>query len=431
MLAMRSVVERVDDPDIRRNLIRWTTSTRLSRAVLRWVHRVASPEEFSDVFQHAHLLLNPARRSAFRGVDRANACGPSPLAVGSIGARSQRDLARWVDTLPLTAKERIARASMIFATAQRIPRLRIMPRLLAYDDALRQRTMAQAVRDHDHVVARQALRHGFRQPTVDDDVLSAAISRDEHTFVRRATLRTSLGHERAYFAAFDHLDRTTARVLARHHLRHNREPFLAALRAKLDDRDVTRITMLIDLMRGVRLVPEFEPALIAMTASTSARISASAVIALRDGAMRERLDALRAALLHDDGRVRANAVEALTAISIRERQGVLADVTLRWLTELAEDDHNRLRGNAVRALLRTDARSAPRLLHAMLEDKRPLHRVSGLWAATTGGDLSIVEVVRNLCASDPVPEIRTRAHAARRLLEVHVEAHVDARAAPR
>ncbi|MCA9297223.1 MAG: hypothetical protein KC983_11915, partial [Phycisphaerales bacterium] len=277
MLALRSVVERVDDPDIRRNLIRWTTSARLSRAVLRWMHRIATPEAFDDVFRHAHLLLNPQRRSAFRGVDRVNVCGPSPLAVGSIAPRAQRDLVRWIDTLPFSAKERIARATMIFATAQRIPRLRVMPRLLAYDDALRQRTMSQGVRDHDHVVARQALRHGLRQPVVDDDVLSAAISREEHAFVRRAMLRTSRGHERAFFAAFDHLDRTASRVLARHHLRHNRERFLAALAAKLNDRDVTRITLLIDLIRGLQLVREFEPALIAMTASASARISASAV----------------------------------------------------------------------------------------------------------------------------------------------------------
>ncbi|MCA9295021.1 MAG: hypothetical protein KC983_00860, partial [Phycisphaerales bacterium] len=100
----------------------------------------------------------------------------------------------------------------------------------------------------------------------------------------------------------------------------------------------------------------------------------------------------------------------------------LGDITLRWLTSLAGDDHNRLRGNAVRALLRMDAPPAPTLLHAMLEDKRPLHRVSGLWAATTGGNVSIVDVIRNLCATDPVPEIRTRAHAAQRLLEAHATA---------
>ena len=53
----------------------------------------------------------------------------------------------------------------------------------------------------------------------------------------------------------------------------------------------------------------------------------------------------------------------------------------------------------------------------MLSDPRPLHRVSGVWAARIGRATGVVPDLERLVGHDRLPEVRTRARSALRLLQ--------------
>jgi len=80
---------------------------------------------------------------------------------------------------------------------------------------------------------------------------------------------------------------------------------------------------------------------------------------------------LLAALKDDDGRVRANAVEALG--HCREDEACAA------VEPFAYSDNNRVRANAVVALLKWKVGTAGQAIKDMCDDGRPKHRVSGRW----------------------------------------------------
>jgi len=428
-MALRGVVESLDEPVIRRHALRWLTSPVLGRPALRWLHRLQSPASMDDLLDHGHLLLNPERRSRLRHVDRPMQCGPSPTALSALGVRASRDLVRWLDALPLDHRTRAKRAASVFAVAKRIPRLRVMPRLLAIDDVRRRETIDCAVRDGDPIVARCAQRHALRHAPSDRSTLAATVASDHPVIVLRSLMRTACAHIDGFRAAFDHLGPVRRRIAARSLLRSYGDDLVAYLRSSLHHDDAGRVTTIIILIRDLDLVPTFEPLLREHVMSSSSRCAASAVQALRQSAAQESLEAIRAALLHDDARVRSNAVESLVAVTRRARCGMLGDVARSWLEGLARDDHNRIRGNAVRALLRDDAPAAHRLVNAMLEDKRPLHRVSALWAARAAGS-SFADVIAAIERDDAIPAIRARAGAVRAWLDAagpHVEAEDAAR----
>jgi hypothetical protein len=79
---------------------------------------------------------------------------------------------------------------------------------------------------------------------------------------------------------------------------------------------------------------------------------------------------VRVCLRHESGRVRANAVEALSR----------HDGGGEW-RELKADPSHRARANALLAMARSGDGAESVELEAMLADPRPLHRLAGLWAA--------------------------------------------------
>jgi HEAT repeat protein len=81
--------------------------------------------------------------------------------------------------------------------------------------------------------------------------------------------------------------------------------------------------------------------------------------------------ALLAAMKDDDGRVRANAVEALG--HCRESEACAA------VEPLVHSSNNRVRANAVDALLKWKVNMAGQAIRDMCEDFRPRHRVSARW----------------------------------------------------
>ena len=72
--------------------------------------------------------------------------------------------------------------------------------------------------------------------------------------------------------------------------------------------------------------------------------------------------------------MRANAIEALQQWGWRDAQRMI---------ELTEDKDNRVRANAIKALLPVRAEAAQQAIGSMLNDRRARHRRSARWVLET------------------------------------------------
>ena len=73
---------------------------------------------------------------------------------------------------------------------------------------------------------------------------------------------------------------------------------------------------------------------------------------------------------------------------------------------------NRLRANAVRAVLRRRRSDGSHALRTMLDDADPRHRVSAIWVARQAREVQVSGDLRRIADQDAVAEVRRRAAAA-------------------
>ncbi len=185
-------------------------------------------------------------------------------------------------------------------------------------------------------------------------------------------------------------------------LKANRGALLAGVAARARSASVARRRQIIEIIRYLELESALEPVLAQLARDVDAIVRSGAVAALGGAApsvVTRRI--LREALHDEDGRVRANAVEALTA------QG--------WTEDLAPHEHllrerdHRVRGTAVLGFLRAGNRLGGTELLRMLEDADRAHRISALWVVERMRLQSVSERIRRLAEADPDPVIRRRA----------------------
>lgn len=148
--------------------------------------------------------------------------------------------------------------------------------------------------------------------------------------------------------------------------------------------------------------------------------------------------AVHRCLRHADARVRANALDAMARMS--RRSGVIAGgegLLAAAIVEFKNDPHHRVRAGAARAGILaaiaggndgaqdgTGSRgveSASLSVLAMLNDERPMHRVSGLWLAERVAGMSVgataacqtlASAVAEVVRSEPDIQVRSRARLA-------------------
>ncbi|MBL0927856.1 MAG: HEAT repeat domain-containing protein [Phycisphaerales bacterium] len=164
---------------------------------------------------------------------------------------------------------------------------------------------------------------------------------------------------------------------------------------------------------GAGALAEIEPQLLDAAATLDERLAAKAVLALGRVATPSARSAVTDGLAHRDARVRANAAEGLT------RAAAVSGESIDLSAFAAAEHPQRLRANAVRHEWRRLGRAegVRAAVGAMLADRRPEHRASGLWAAARTGDRQLLGPVAELAARDADARVRARAEiTVRRLL---------------
>ncbi|MFQ5463760.1 MAG: HEAT repeat domain-containing protein, partial [Phycisphaerae bacterium] len=110
---------------------------------------------------------------------------------------------------------------------------------------------------------------------------------------------------------------------------------------------------------------------------------------------------LRAAADDPDPRVQANAIEVLDKLDEPTRVAV----TDRKLAST----NSRVRANAIKSLLRTDAYKAGEALLDMLTDESQASRCSALWVVQRLQLVSMVQRIEHMALHDPSERVRRRA----------------------
>ena len=410
VVAMRGIGERVDDPVIGRNLIRWLGNPYLRRTATRWVHKLGRTEPISDALIDGHLMLAPDRRRPLREAERAMQCLPGPGTAATLSPEAQRWLPLLVQRLGLSRRTRVGHLADIIALPSPIARWKTVTALLTE----RSTDAAESIRRfrHDRVlaVARAASQPTFSSAGPSNIHAWQDLHHSGHrALANRAQALLARSRVESLFEHRSQLDDLTLRAAALRQLAENRAQFLEHLRLGLRRGTVDDQFHLLMLARRLRLASELEEELLSLAESASPRVASAAMSGLGGGRTRRRLEVLLAGLSAADSRVSANAVEALDRIGQRK--------LIRMLTPLLGSKRNRPRANAVKAMLRTDTERGLEELRRMLRDNRPLHRVSAIWAARSARCSPVATELRQLARTDALPEIRTRAETALRFLD--------------
>ena len=443
-----------------RGVLRWSRSPATRQCALRLLdhpkYDAASRDRFSKahtledhetVLRAWHLALAPARRARLGQIEvSASATPVDASAHGEAFVRLTLDRdgampdGSWLEELSPRARAGVATYTSALACDELAARALLDPLLGDADGFVRLRACAVACErtridfcfDSSRPVARHAMTrlsmlgaaHDRTRP-VDRHTLDAIgrLTRSEHASVRRIA-----GEDLSQIEPYrDASPRSVLR--ARRHWQSDPEAMLIELRHVLMGGSASsRVAALACAVR-MGITREIESLLVTLIGqSPDDRVVASCVAALGHCAGELGEDVLGRAIAHDDARVRANAVEAIARRRMAQEPSGGSGQLRSMLTELRGDAHQRVRGNAVRALMALGepkggealyTPSASSALIAMLRDERAAHRLSALWVAersnqggtigTTEAQQALVGHVQTLAGMDPDLVVRARA----------------------
>ncbi len=206
-----------------------------------------------------------------------------------------------------------------------------------------------------------------------------------------------------FWLAFDRLDVGTCRA-AIERLQHLDNNFADHVRGKISSADPTDRVRAVALIRRGKLAQKFSDELFRLCQDIDITARSSAVSGLADlpGPLAEQK--VIEALDDDDPRVQANAIDVLDSFNPPDLPNIL-EVKLT-------SPNNRIRANAIKAILKPQYSLALKALSAMLDHPDPTFRRSALWAVTKATPLFLGAKVSKLAQMDPDPEVKKFARQA-------------------
>jgi len=411
-LAMRGFMKRLPDAELAPMLLSWLGIDSLGAQALEHIARLAATPHFALlVAGREHLLLRPEQCARLKRLDPRRPAAPPSSVVLEMDDRAQAALPAWLMSIPMSAEERVLR--LADGLAFRTPRARLaaLRALVSLDEARADAVVARFCFDEDQRLAALAANHCIRRCAAELPELLDRLLTSPHRAIR--ALAAAHGHRSDFESLWSHWSGSgpsvEQRLAARLALRDDREAFIAEVRRRLGAPERGMCLRAIRFADDLRILAEVELEVLALAASDDPRLAATAIKALGRVDSPSARSAVLAALRHRDGRTRANAIEVLAPSLIELHRPMIES-----LTQAAE---NRPRANAIAALARVDRDDAAQRLGAMLDDDRPLHRLSALWAAEQTAMTDCAARVAQLAQSDPSLPIRDRAkRTARRLL---------------
>jgi HEAT repeat protein len=254
------------------------------------------------------------------------------------------------------------------------------------------------LKDRDERLVRMSARELLRRrPPEYEGVLLTRLATAPASVAR--VISRSLGHVgfEQFWERFDDLDKVTRQNAGRAMLK-----ILSGssqrLARRLSSGPVEQRLKAIQIVQDLGLVHEMREIMGQLTEHQNPKVRSKAVSALV-GSPETAGDLLMKRILNDtDPRVRANAIEVLESINKTQFVPALADK--------ARSGHNRERANSIKALHGMRVGQAGEALLGMLQDQRPDHRVSALWALREMGFWKMLGEVGRIAKEDNSMRVR-------------------------
>ncbi len=258
--------------------------------------------------------------------------------------------------------------------------------------------------DPDERLMRMAVRELIRRKPADYENLLLQMMTSAPESVRRVISRSigQVGFD-LFWTRFDRLDRSTRKQAGRAMLKLLPDATLRLGRrmasGQIDDQ-LKAMTIAQELELGDQLRSQ----LLTLCTHVNAKVRSKAIHVV--GEITDLpSDALIERLMSDsDARVRANTIEILET---KQKTAFLPALATR-----ARSANNRERANAIKAMHRMRVTTASSQLLAMLQDQRPEHRISALWALKQTGIWQLVNEAVKIAKQDESLKVRRYALAA-------------------
>ena len=368
---------------------------------------INEPPVLEALLRRTHWLKDSQLQLCVHLVTRGAWWGESEL-LEEAGRRDSEQAARigdWIaasgahDVIQDDRMERLkTRADNNFTARLRLLRLAAQRRRGASVQFLR-----GFLNDRDERLVRLAARELIRRRPLDyEGVLLTRLASAPLSVAR--VISRSLGHVgfEQFWDRFDDLDKPTRQNAGRAMLK-ILPGSIARLSRRLDSGPVEQRLKAIQMVQDLNLVQELRSAITSLTEHPNPKVRSKAISALA-GSPDAATDVLLKRILNDaDPRVRANAIEALVVLGKTQ--------FLPMLVDRARGGHNRERANSIKALQAMKITTAGDALKVMLNDQRPDHRISALWAMRQMGVWKLIGEVGKMAKEDSSLRVRRYALA--------------------
>jgi hypothetical protein len=255
--------------------------------------------------------------------------------------------------------------------------------------------------DSDERLMRMAAREIVRRRPADFENMLLQLMTNAPPSVR-AVVSRAIGHAgfEQYWDRFDQLDRPTRKQAGKAMLKLLPDA-PQRLSRRLGSDPIDQRLKALQMTQELGLAEMLKETVIALTAHANAKVRSKAISVLGEttGVSPELL--MERVVRDTDPRVRANAIEVM------ETHQTPKFITL--LAERSRTHNNRERANAIKALHRMRVGNIGPALNAMLQDPRPEHRISAMWALKQMGWWKLLSEVGRIAKNDS--NLRVRRYA--------------------
>lgn len=388
----------------------------LTEPILDGITFMARNKTLHRMFTQGHLMLLPERRKQLGKLPAEDYFFPQVQTLMGIKPAQLRHLPKWYAIICRTPEQLVAQLGSLRKVSDVPTRLIVLRKLMAQSagnlDAVN--LIAGFCADPDEAIARIALRHLIRIDYIDLYHLLLRLINSPHASVRRiASARVApVGFDK-YWDSWSRFD-LNQRIAAGKALIKIDPSFHVQLGEKLESDVPSVMHKAMSMIRTLNQGTFFEYALEHLTHHEDGKIASAAVKTLGSAGTDRAARILESSLEHGDARMRANAVEALDQIEHRNH--------VNQLVKMSKQDDNRPRANAIGALLSMNFADALTTLGNMLNDERPMHRLSALWLVDHLDLRDMVRHVAELSISDKDPKVRLRAG---KLIEHFIDSYAE------
>ena len=252
--------------------------------------------------------------------------------------------------------------------------------------------------DPDERLARMAAREMIRRRPPDYQNILLTPMATAAPSVRRIISRSlgQVGFEQ-FWERFDQLDRNTRMQAGKAMLKILPDSGARVAR-RLNSGPVEQRLKALQMAQDLGLVESLRASLTALTEHPNPKVRSKAVTVLADSPDAGGEAVLNRILVDSDPRVRANAIAVLEKTHKTQ--------FLPLLAEKARGGHHRERANSIKAMHGMKVANASSALLEMLQDARPDHRVSALWALRQMGLWKMLAEVGRLAKEDSNMRVR-------------------------